>query len=99
MGGDASAEIGGQYGWINKPFEGELWMETGDQCARGELLALIRDDAGGAALFDQTFADRAVFADVYPARGAAKRHRLGDCAHAANRVAPDAPFAIHLAQQ
>ena len=39
----------------------------------------------------------ALGADFDPARGAGARHRLRDRAHAADRVAPDAPPAVHLA--
>ena len=41
----------------------------------------------------------ALGADLDAARGAGARHRLGDRAHAADRVAPDALLAVHLAEQ
>ena len=72
-------------------------MEVRDHRARRDPLARGRDDAGGAAILDQDLADRGGGADFDPASGAGARHRLGDRAHAADRMTPRAPPAVHLA--
>ncbi len=94
---NAGAEVGGQGGRIEKPFEGELWVQVGDDCARRDPLALVRDDADGAALLDQDLVHGAIRANVDVANGAGARDRLRNRAHAADRMAPDAFFAVHLA--
>ena len=73
-------------------------MEVGDDGARRDFFAPRRDDAGCATLDHQDFADRALRADLDAARRAGARHRLGDRAHAADRVAPDALLAAGLAE-
>ena len=94
---DAGAEVGGQDGRIEKLLEGELRVQVGDDRARRDLLALVRDDADGAALLDQDLVHGAVRANLDATLGAGARDRLRDRAHAADRMAPDALFAVHLA--
>ncbi len=95
---DAGAKIGGQRRGIDKIFERELRMKVRDDRPRRDLLSLRRDDAGGAALLHQNLADLGARANFDPARGAGARHRLRDRAHAPDRVAPDALFAVRLAK-
>src|ERR1700722_7451077 len=71
-------------------------MKVGDDSACDELLALVRDNANGAALLDQDLVHGAVRANVDVARGAGARNRLRDRAHAAHRMAPHALLAVHL---
>ena len=73
-------------------------MEVRDDGMRRDFLAARRDDARGATLDHQDFADRALRAYLDAARRAGARHRLGDGAHAADRVAPDALLAGGLAE-
>ena len=72
-------------------------MQVRDHRAGGDPLAPARYDAGGAALLDENLADCRVGADFDPPFGAGPGHRLGDRAHAADRVAPLAPPAVYLA--
>ncbi len=72
-------------------------MQVRDDRAGGKLLALLRDDAYGAALFDQDLVHCAVRPNVDAAHGAGARDRLRNRAHAADRMAPDTLFAVHLA--
>ena len=72
-------------------------MQVRHHRAGRDLLALGGHDARGAALLDQNSLDRAAGADLDPACDAGARHRLGDRAHAADRMAPLAPPAVHLA--
>ena len=72
-------------------------MQVRHHRARRDPLALVRDDAGGAALLDQDLVHGAVRANLDATLGAGARDRLRDRAHAADRMAPDALFAVHLA--
>ena len=72
-------------------------MQVRDDRAGGKLLALLCDDAYGAALLDQDLVHCAVRPNVDVAHGAGARDRLCNRAHAADRMAPDALFAVHLA--
>ena len=59
---------------------------------------LLGHDAGGAALLDDDLAHRGTGADIGAMRGGSLRHRLRDRPHAADRVAPYAFLAVHLAE-
>jgi len=72
-------------------------VQVGDDCARRERLALLCDDADGAAFLDQDLVHGAIRANVDVAHDAGAPDRLRNRAHAANRMAPDASSAVHLA--
>ena len=66
--------------------------------AGADRLARLGHDADRAALLDDHLAHRRADADVGAVRGRGLRHRLRDRPHAADRVAPRALLAVHLAE-
>ena len=77
--------------------EGALHVHVGDDAGGVDLLAVVEDDAGGAAVPDADALDAAAGADL-AARGAeGGGERLGDRAHPAAGEAPGADVAVDVA--
>ena len=82
----------------DQPVEQQLRIDAGDDALRAPRFA-ARDHARRAAVGDDHFLDRRVEHDVDARLAAGARHRLGDRAHAADRMAPGAGHARRFAEQ
>ncbi len=96
--GDAPQEIRRQRGRIDQIAIEQLRIEVGDDCAAANRLALARHDPDAAAVLDQHLAHRGIGPDLDAGRPGGARHGLGDGAHAADGMTPDALLAVDLAE-
>src|ERR1700731_1842861 len=88
----------GQGARINEVEVEELGV---DPCGNGcgtDGFTLVRLNADGLPILDKDLAHPRRKPDVHSARGGGFRHGLGDRAHAADRMAPDAFLSVHLAE-
>ena len=69
----------------------------GDGCGT-DGFTLVRLDADGLPILDKDLAHPRRKSDGDAMRGGGFRHGLGDRAHAADRMAPDASLSVHLAE-
>ena len=96
---DAPQEFRRQRRRIDEPREEQLRIEIGDDDFGARKISPASVTTPTARPFSTiTSRTAAIGADVDAARSAALRHRLGDRAHAADRMAPDALLAVHLAE-
>ena len=96
---NAPQEIRRQRRRVDEPREEQLWIEVGDDEPARETSRPLSVTTPTARPFSTiTSRTGALRADLDAARGAAFRHRLRDRAHAADRMAPDAALAVHLAE-
>ena len=84
---------------VDEPLEQQLRIEVRDDDRRPRTASPPSVTTPTARPFStRTSRTGAVGSDLDAARGAARRHRLRDRAHAADRVAPHALLAVHLAE-
>ena len=93
-----SAKAGRQRRTIDQREIQQFRIEIGDHGAGADRLAFFRHHADRAAVLDDHLAHGGADADVRAMRGRSFRHRLRDRPHAADRVAPRALLAVHLAE-
>ena len=77
----------------------QLRIEVADNGGRAQFAAIGQNHANGFFVFDDEFGHVGIGVDGDAARLAFLAHGLGDRAHAADRVAPHAGLAVHLAEQ
>ena len=86
----------------DQPVEQQFRIDAGDNICRAPSFA-ARDNAGRAGALavalDDHLLDRGIQEDVDPGLAARPRHRLGDRAHAADRMAPGSGHARRFAEQ
>ena len=95
---DAGAKLGRQIGGCDQALEQQRRIEVGGNDRGRDAPAVHQLHPRRLAPVDQHLPDRRIGQDLYALSGAGLCHRLGDGAHAADRVAPGALLAIHLAE-
>ncbi len=95
---DAFAEVRRHDGRIEQPLEQDFRVGIRHYRPCTDRLTVIGDDADGASLFEQNLARAVAQADVHPGCGTGLGHRSRDRPHSADRVAPGALHAVHLAE-
>src|SRR5580704_16538328 len=88
----------GQGARINEVEVEELGVDPRGNGCGTDGFTLVRLNADGLTIFDKDLAHPGRKPDLHAARGGGFRHGLGDRAHAADRMAPDAFLAVHLAE-
>src|SRR5881275_512896 len=83
----------------NEPRIQQFRIDAGDDIFRANGLAIVEDDARGAPALDDHFAHARFSFDFGTVPARRTRHRLRDRAHAADRMAPYALLAVHLAER
>ena len=73
-------------------------IDAGGDVFGADGLAIVEDDADRAVALDDHLAHAGIQFDLDAVAARGPRHRLGDRAHAADGVAPDALLAVHLAE-
>ena len=95
---DRLDELGRQLRRLQQALVQQLRIDVGGHRPRAQHLPGLQFDADRAAAFDQYPRDWRIDGDPHAARPCFGGHRLRDCAHAANGVAPFARLAVDLAE-
>ena len=82
----------------HQPRVQQFRVDAGGDIFGADARSIVEHDAHRAVLLDDHVAHAGIGADVRAMSARRCRHRLGDRAHAANGVTPDALPAVHLAE-
>ncbi len=96
---DSRAEVGVERARLEHLEVEELRVDRPRDRARLDLGPVPECDAGDAAAFHAHRDHFGANADLDAAGARLLRHRLADCAHAAQRVSPGAALAVHFAER